>query len=278
MIRKGMAAGIALLTAAALASAQTAPGRLHWQPGQVLTYRVEQTTVASDVVGDSKAETKTRLNLIKRWQVISVDAAGAAVLQLSLAMLRLETNTPGGDSLLFDSASPDKNTPELKTQLSGYIGKALALLRVDNQGRVLEVKESKFGPASRYENELPFVAVLPVEGPKEGQEWQRDYKITLEPPSGTGEKYDAVQKYVCKSATDGLLTAMMTTDLKTPPAVAEQAPLLQLLPAGEVVFDLKAGRLKSAALKIDKEVKGHQGEGSSYHVQVTYNEEYIGDR
>ena len=71
---------------------------------------------------------------------------------------------------------------------------------------------------------------------------------------------------------------MMTTDLKTPPPVAEQAPLLQLLPAGEIVFDLKAGRLKSASLKVDKEVKGHQGEGSSYHVQVTYNEDYIGDR
>jgi hypothetical protein len=278
MIRMGMTAGIALLASAALASAQTAPGRLHWQAGQVLTYRVEQITVASDVVGDSKAETKTKVNLIKRWQVISVDAAGAATLQLSLAMLRLETNTPGGDTLLFDSASPDKNTPDLHAQLSGYVGKALALLRVDNQGRVLEVKESKFGPATRYENELPFVGVLPSDNPKEGQEWRRDYKITLEPPSGTGEKYDAVQKYVCKSTVDGLVTAAMTTDLKTPPAVAEQAALLQLLPAGEIVFDLKAGRLKSASLKIDKEVKGHQGEGSSYRVQATYNEEYIGDR
>ena len=278
MIRMGMTAGVALLAAAALASAQTAPGRLHWQAGQVLTYRVEQVTVAADVVGDSKAETKTRLNLIKRWQVISVDAAGAATLQLSLAMLRLETNTPGGDKLLFDSASPDKNTPELRTQLSGYVGKALALLRVDNQGRVLEVKQSKFGPASRYENELPFVGVLPADGPKEGQEWRRDYKITMEPPNGAGEKYDAVQKYVCKSAADGLLTATMTTELKKPPTAAEQASLLQLLPAGEIVFDLKAGRLKSASLKIDKEVKGHQGAGSSYHVQMTYNEEYIGDR
>src|SRR5206468_11858884 len=161
MIRKGITAGVLLLAAAATTPAQTAPGRLHWQAGQVLTYRVEQVTTASDVVGDSRAETKTRLNLIKRWQVISVDAAGAATLQLSLAMLRLETNTPGGETLLFDSASPDKNTPELRQQLSGYVGKALALLRVDNQGRVLEVKESKFGPASRYENELPFVGVLP---------------------------------------------------------------------------------------------------------------------
>ena len=83
-------------------------------------------------------------------------------------------------------------------------------------------------------------------GPRTGQEWQRDYKITLEPPSGAGEKYDAVQKYVCKSVTDGVAVTAMTTDLKTPPPSAEQAALLQLQPEGEIVFDLKAGRLKSA--------------------------------
>ena len=88
---------------------------------------------------------------------------------------------------------------------------------------MVEVKDSKFGPASRYENELPFVGVLPADGPKAGQEWQRDYKITLEPPAGAGEKYDAVQKYVCKSVTDGLAVAAVTTSLKTQPPPAEQA-------------------------------------------------------
>ena len=276
MIRTGMAAGFALLAAAALA--QAAPGPLRWQSGQVLTYRVEQVTAASDSSGEGKVETRTKLNLLKRWQVLSVDAAGVATLQLSLASLRLETTTPGGDKLLFDSIEPDKGTPELRQQLSGFVGKPLALLRVDGQGRVVEVKESKFGPASRYENELPFVGVLPAEAPKAGQEWKRDYKITLEPPQGAGEKYDAVQKYVCKGVADGLATAAMTTELKAAPPVAEQAALLQLEPEGEVVFDLKAGRLQSASLKIDKEVKNHQGEGTNYHVQATYSEEYVGDR
>jgi hypothetical protein len=280
MIRTGMAAGFALLAMAALASAQAAPG-LHWQAGQTLTYRVEQVSLASDAMGDNKAETRTKLNLLKRWQVVSVDAAGAATLQLSLASLRLETATPGGDKLLFDSLEPEKSAPELRDQLSKFVGKALALLRVDAQGRVLEVKESKFGPSSRYENELPFVGVLPADGPKAGQEWQRDYKITLEPPAGAGEKYDAVQKYVCKSVADGLAVASVTTSLvpaKAAPGGAEQAALLQMQPEGEIVFDLKAGRMKSASLKIDKEVKGHQGEGSSYHLQQTYTEEYVGDR
>ena len=273
MIRTGMAAGLALLVTAALAPAQTAPARLHWQTGQVLTYRVEQITSTTETLPDGKAESKTKLNLIKRWQVVAVDAAGVATLQLSVAMMRHEMITPSGDVWLYDSTTPEKSTPDFREQHAKYVGVALALLRVDGQGRVVEVKESKFGPASRFENELPFIGVLPADGPRAGQEWQRDYKITLEP-----SKYDAVQKYACKSVADGTAVASVTTGLKTPPPSAEQAALLDLLPEGEIVYDLKAGRMKSASLKIDKEVKGHQGEGSSYRVQATYNEEYIGDR
>ncbi len=273
MIRTGMAAGVALLAAAALATAQAAPGPLHWQAGQVLTYRVEQVVYTADTVPDVRAESKTKLNLLKRWQVVSVDAAGVATLQLSLGAVRYESTTPTGDVLLFDSAAPDKCTPELRAQFAGYLGKALALLRVDGQGRVLEVKESKFGPPSRFENELPFVGVLPADGPKAGQEWQRDYKITLEP-----DRYDAVQKYVCKSVADGTAVTAVTTSLVKPPPPNEQPALLDLLPEGEITYDLKAGRLLRASLKIDKEVKGHQGEGSSYRLQATYTEEFVADR
>jgi hypothetical protein len=49
-------------------------------------------------------------------------------------------------------------------------------------------------------------------------------------------------------------------------------------PEGEMVFDVQAGRLQSAALRIDKELKGHDGEGSSYHFQSRYTVQYVGDR
>ena len=44
---------------------------------------------------------------------------------------------------------------------------------------------------------------------------------------------------------------------------ADAIPLWQMLPQGEIIFDAKAGRLHSAKLTIDKELKGHQGEGSA---------------
>jgi hypothetical protein len=271
---------LALTTAAPPAAAPPAPARLRWEKGQVLVYKVEQTTLATDAVGEKKVETKTQLNLVKRWQVLGVDNSGVATLQLSLNSLRLETTAPGGDPILFDSANPDKSTPQMKEQMAKYVNAPLALLRVDGSGRVVEVKESKFGPPSRFENELPFVGVLPAEGPtKAGQTWERAYKITLEPPQGAGEKYDAVQKFTAKSPADGLAAVAFATTLKSPPeAAADQVPLLQMQPEGEVVYDLKAGRMRSATWAVDKEVKGHQGDDSSYHVTCKYTEQYVGDK
>jgi hypothetical protein len=52
-------------------------------------------------------------------------------------------------------------------------------------------------------------------------------------------------------------------------------PLLQMQPEGEVAFDIKEGRLRRASLRIEKELKGQQGEGSSYRFQSTYMEEFV---
>jgi hypothetical protein len=273
-----MAAVLAAAVAASLAQAQ-GPARLRWQAGQVLVYKVEETIQATEVVADNKAETRTQLNLTKRWQVLAVSPEGVATLQLSLAALKFESLPPGGDPLRFDSAEPARSTPDLRDQLGKLVGVPLATLRVDGLGRVVEVKESRFGPAARFEKEPPFVAVLPAEGPKVGQNWERNYQITLEPPAGTGEKIAAVQRYACKAVAGGLATVSMTTELKLPPAAgAEQLPHLELQPEGEIVFDCNAGRMQSARLKVDKEAKGVQGEGSSYRFQRAYTEQYVGEK
>jgi hypothetical protein len=109
--------------------------------------------------------------------------------------------------------------------------------------------------------------------------WDRPYQLTLEPPMGTGEKYEAVQRFTCKGIQNGLATLVMTTEVKAPPAaVADQVPVWQNQPDGEIVFDLNNGRLHSAVLQISKEAKGQQGENSSAVFRSTYKEVYVGDR
>lgn len=265
---------VGLLLAASLASAQDF--QFKWQTGQVLSYRVEHVTSATDTIKDSKAESATKMSTIKRWQVLAVDQAGVATLQLSLASLRMEVTPPSGQPLFFDSADPEKSNPEMREQLMRYVGQPLASLRIDHKGRVLEVKESQFGPASRFESELPLTVAFPDETPRVGQAWRRDYRITVEPPKGVGEKYDASQTYTLKRIDSGVATmAIITTVPKLPEALTDQIPILQLQPTGEILFDMQKGVLRSAKLRVDKEIKNHQGEGSSYHFQSTYTTELV---
>jgi hypothetical protein len=102
----------ALLASVVLASSASAeaPWRFRWQTGQVLTYRVEQVTTISEVVGAKQTEVTTRLNLVKRWQVGEVDASGGATLHLSLAAMRNEITRPDGEVLLFDSPDADRSS------------------------------------------------------------------------------------------------------------------------------------------------------------------------
>ncbi len=277
MLRKAIAALLSVLIVGGNISAQ-APIRLRWQTGQVLLYKVEQSIAVTEVAGEKKVETTIKLHHTKRWQVLAVDANGVATVQNSLVALRHETLTSDGKMLLYDSAKPDKSTPELKEAMSKFVGPTLAVLRVDGSGRVLEVKESKFGPASRYESELPFAGVLPEEPLKGGLTWERTYNVTLD-PQGAGTKYAAVQRYTCKSMTNTAAVVAVTTEFKTQPEAAEdRVRLLQMQPEGEIVFDLRAGRVQGATLKIDKEIKGLQGEGSSIRVSSTYHEQYAGDQ
>ncbi|MBV9126144.1 MAG: hypothetical protein JO112_22570 [Planctomycetes bacterium] len=279
MVRTAWVTVWAGLFLAAGVPVQAAAWRFQWQPGQVLNYKVEQSTQAAEVVDGKKTETASKLRNVKRWRVLDVDAAGVATLELSLASLHVETTTPTGDVIMFDSANPDQSNPQMREQLSKYIGQPLAVLRVDSKGKVVEVKDCKYGPASRFESEPPFGVVLPDEEVLAGQSWERNYQVTLEPPQGTGEKYDATQKYVCQTLENGLTTVLVSSNLKKlPDSLLDQVPLLQMLPEGGVIVDLQAGRLQRAVWKVEKELTGQQGQGSSYQFKSSYAEEYLGDK
>lgn len=278
MTRAGILATVLGLLLVPAAPAQTAGWRFRWQPGQVLNYRVEQVTTAIEVLEGKQTDSTTKMRVGKRWQVLAVDAAGVATVQKVLTALRLETTSSSGDVLLFDSAEPDKSNPQMREQLSKYVGQPLEVLRVDGYGRVVEVKECKYGSAAKFESDLPFVVMLPETVPQQGQAWERNYNITLEPPKGTNEKYAAVQKYTCKSVAGNLATLGLTTVFKSlPESQLDRLPLLQLQPEGDVVFDVQAGIFRSARLRIEKEMTGYQGEGSSYKFTSTYVEEYLGN-
>ena len=258
-----------VLLATGQLSAQT-KWQFRWQKGEVLTYKVKHLTSAAEVVDKSKVESNSKLDLVKRWNVAEVDNQGTATLEFSLAAMRNEQKRTNGEALLFDSKDLDKSTPELREQMSKFIGKTLAILRIDRHGRVVEVK---LGSAARYEAEPPFVLVFPDAQPEAEQLWRRPYNVVLEPPYGAGEKYQAEQIYHCKKIDAGRATLAVTTKFKTlPESLQDRLPLLQKDVQGEAVFDTQAGKLLATQMNIDKTIENHQGKGSSYRFQSHYQE------
>jgi hypothetical protein len=267
-------AGIVVLLCGQTAQAQA--WQFRWQKGQVFSYKVRHHTAVAEVLTGTKVESESQLELVKRWQVLDVDEQGVATLQLTLAAMRTEQKRPSGDTLIFDSEHPERGTPELREQMGKFVGQTLAVLRVDGYGRTLE---AKVGSLARYQAEPPFVLVFPKAEATQGQMWTRPYPIVIEPPLGTGESYEAQQKYRCAKLAGHEATVEVTTEMKTRPEIAqERLPLLQKEVSGTAVFDLQAGRLRAVDLKIDRTIDQHRGPGSSYHFRSDYREELVTDR
>lgn len=262
--------------ASAWCRAQPVVARYQWKKGMALSYKAEQFTQVHEAIGDSRRSSSNQLELIKRWTVTDVDAQGVATLQLSLDKLRMETTTASGEKLLFDSSKPLESNEQLREQMSRFVNTPLAVIQLSPQGKLAGVKESKFGPKTRYESEHPFVCELPTAAIKPLASWKRAYQITLAPPQGTGEKYDAEQHYTCQTIANGKASIRVTTTIKEmPKAALDQIPLIQLQPTGDIVFDINKGHMIKAHLSTKKEIKGHQGEGSHYQYQSIYREELV---
>lgn len=255
----------AVLMAGAFVSAQ-APGAmpLRWpEPGGAISYNVSYTTHQLHTLGETTSTAKSLVKVNRHWKVLAVDTGGVATLSMSISAMVQERTTTSGGEWKFDSADPKSGTPEMRESMLKHLNTPLATLKVDGYGRVIDIKDSK-SDISAFENELPFIGVLPAGDIKPGISWQREFKITLAPPLGTGEKYDAIQRFICKSINDGKAIVTLTTELKEKPkAAADLIPLWQMLPKGELIWDIKLGRLKSAVLNVDEKLDGVEGNGSS---------------
>ena len=266
---------VAVSAAPAQPPAATAPLRFKWQAGRVQTYKVTQQTVIQETTIDEKtekptvAEARTNLTLTRKWTVKEVDAGGTATLEMQITAVRNEFKKPDGTTELRDSANPEQ-----AKEMADFLNKPVVVVRVDSQGRLVEVKEAKTGSAARLQAELPFRLVLPDSGPTAGQNWERTFSQKLDPPAGTGETFDFAQKIACKEVKDGLAGVIVQTALKVPPkTTGEQVPLVPMLWTGDVYFNTLAGKYHAARLTAKAELVNHLGDGTKFVYQSSFNED-----
>jgi hypothetical protein len=259
------------------ASPPAATTRFKWTAGDVHTYRVNQQTMVKETTLDEKTqkpvttETRTNLTLTRQWTVKDVDASGVGTLEMTITGMKNEFRRPDGTSLVLDSANPEN-----AKEMAGFLNVPVVTVKVDPQGRLLDVKEGKAGGAARLQAELPFRLTLPDGEPAVGGKWDRPFSLKLDPPLGTGESHDYAQTYTAKAVRDGILVVGVETSLKNPPkALAERVPLVPMLWGGEVYFSKAAGKYTAARLKAKAELPDYQGEGTKFEYESVYNEDAV---
>lgn len=263
--------------------------RFQWQAGQSLTYSVQQVITVTETTleeGTNKpvvAATVTKLNLTRRWDVKSVEPSGVAVLEMVILGMKQTINRPGPKDKdgkpTVDSIVMDSTTAEGQQLMAAYLNKPIVTIKIDAQGKLLEAKSANTASAERLQIELPFRLTLPDTMPAINGTWDRAFTIKLDPPNGTGEKYDATQTYTLKGENMGYAVIGVATALKLPPKdPAEMPPLVPYLWDGEVYVQRTTNRYAGARLSVKKEITNHQGTGSKFTYETTYTEALAGGK
>ncbi len=280
MFRAFQLAAVFALFAATATAAE--PARFKFEKGQTLTYTILHTTKVTETIIDEKTEKPvdqeqfTRHRVVRRWKIAEVDDKGVATLEMTILSMKWEQKHSNGENDVFDSSKPDDLN---KSEMAKFIGPVVWVIRVDNLGKVVEIKESKFGSPSRLKFELPFKVELPETAPTVGQAWSRNFTVKLDPPQGAGESYEATQKFTSKAPVNNYLTIGVDASIKEMPAqAADQIPLLPMLMEGDVYFQESTGLYYAARLKLTKQLMNHAGEGTKYLFETVYLEDFTPEK
>lgn len=272
-MRFGWVIPVALLAGSPVFAGE--PLRFHFRPGESLTYTAKQitsvveTTLEEGTNRSVTAASVTKLTVTRRWDVKTVDPTGVVTVELTVTAMRQQITRPGPPDKdgkpTIDSEVLDSATPEGREQMAAFLGKPIATVVVDPQGRVLDATGP---PAERLRVELPFRLTLPDAGDR----WERTFPLKLP----TGEKADFTQTFAVNGEAAGVATVRVATAPKAAPADPGEWPsLAPVLWEGEVTFDRAAGRYVGAKLTAKKEVTNHQGEGTRFRYESVYVEEAV---
>lgn len=269
-----------VLSAVALAPLSAAEGdkvRFAFAPGESFGYRVLQTTTVTETSLDEQTKapvlttTVTKLSSTKTWTVKDAPAGGGATLEMSITAMKQEVTQTVGDkkpvAQVLDSANPDD------AKAMTFLNRPVVSVTLDAAGAVVSAKSENPNAADRLKAELPFRVALPDALPAVNGTWERAFELKLPPPLGTGERFDATQKYTYRGSKDAFAVIGMTTALKELPTDTALMPgIVPMLWEGDVFVNTKIGRYQGAKLKVSREIPNHQGEGTKFVYQSEYTE------
>ena len=248
-----------------------------FQPGEVVRTRVVHlATVETKIKGVSQ-NTKSRTVSTRAWKIREVDSAGNITFDNTVERVEMWNSVEGRQEVHYDSDT-DKTPPPEFTAVGASVGKVLATIKIDPQGRIV----SRTNNQAQYN---PGIGDLTVPFPpadsqpvKVGATWSIGDELKMPLEDGTIKKVKTQQQYKLEKIEAGVATIAVATSVLTPvndPKLKSQ--LVQRLQKGTIKFDVDAGRLIHKQLDIDQEVIGFSGAESIMQYLARFTEEPVKD-
>jgi hypothetical protein len=248
-----------------------------FRPGETMrTKVVHLVTVESKIKGTAQ-NTKSRSVSTRAWIIREVDASGNITFDNVVEHVQMWNSVEGREEVHYDSAK-DPTPPSGFENVATSIGKVLASIKIDPQGRIL----SRTNNQAQYN---PGIGDLTVPFPpadkqplKPGVTWSIPDVLSMPLDDGTIKKVQTQQQYKLDKVENGVATISVATTILTPindPKL--QSQLIQRLQRGTIKFDIDAGRLLHKQFDIDQQVFGFSGADSHMAYLARLTEEPIKD-
>lgn len=243
-----------------------------FSPGeQVRTEIVHKAAVQTTIDGSTqKAETQSKS--VKVWRVDEVQADGTVKFLHTVESIDMWQRTQGRKEVRYNSQT-DTEVPPGYEDVAAAVGKPLTIVTMNSRGKILKREEKRAQPIGAS---TQMTIPLP-EGPIAiGETWNYPVDIDVTLSEGGTKKIHTRQKFTLEKVVDGLATIAVDSQVLTPihdPSI--EAQLIQRMSAGTVKFDLKAGRVVSQQLDLDRHVIGFSGAASSMHYVTRFTEELL---
>jgi len=242
-------------------------------PGEVLRTKVVHLAKVETKVKGVANNTSSRTVSTRAWQIREVDAAGNITFDNTVEQVEMWNSVEGRQEAHYDSATDKSPAPEF-ANVAASVGKVLATIKIDPQGRILSRTNNQplFNPGIG-DLTIPFPPAdkQPI---KAGVTWSIPDELRVSLDDGSIKKVQTQQQYRLEKIEAGVATISVATQVLTPVSDPKvQSQIVQRLQRGTIKFDIDAGRLLHKQMDIDQEVFGFSGADSHMQYLARFTEE-----
>jgi hypothetical protein len=269
--------GLVVVTAVpAAAEAPATPQytlRYVFHPGETLRWEVLHRSSVRTTISGTTQVAETLSTSVKAWQVTKVAADGTATFEHRVEDIDMRQDLTGRPPVHYNSRT-DKSPPNGFENLAEAVGVTLAVVTMDNRGKILERSRTQVKAGAKSEAQMTIP--LPEKPLTVGESWSFPYDQVVTSDK-MFKKIKILQKFTLEDVKNGVATIRVENDVLTPvqdPAV--EAQLIECGAGGTVQLDIDAGRILRQQTDLDKRVVGFRGEASSIHYLTRFTEKFRG--